>query len=74
MYILYGLLLHSSVLFILHYYPIIVAFLANIFFEIYKPTFNIKVESYFKLFYATLVLTNKFAIWDDIQLKCNNIA
>ena len=29
------------------------------------------MESYFKLFHTILVLTNKFAIWVDIQLKCN---
>ena len=72
-YTLYGLLLHSSLQFILYYYPIIVAFLAHIFFEIYQPISNIIVESYFKLFYTIFVLTNKFAIWVDIQLKCNNI-
>ena len=31
------------------------------------------MKSYFKLFYTIFVLTNKFAIWVDIQLKCNNI-
>ena len=31
------------------------------------------VESYFKLFYTILVLTNKFAILGGIQLKYNNI-
>ena len=31
------------------------------------------MESYFKLFYTIFVLKNKFAIWVDIQLKCNNI-
>ena len=31
------------------------------------------MESYFNLFYTILVLTNKFPIWVDIQLKYNNI-
>ena len=53
--------------------PLWLPFLAYIFFEIYQPISNIIVKSYFKLFYTIFVLTNEFAIWVDIQLKCNNI-
>ena len=39
----------------------------------FQPICNIIVESYFRLFYTIFVLSNKFEIWVDIQLTCNNI-